>query len=203
MNRIHLSLTLVSLTIAYLLPVPAVGQCRVGCEPYDEPITCIHGGWYGGGYLLQPSAWLGGNRSYTYESSFEQNGCSHAMHQLLADINSAWIYFPNFGIGDISLFTGGPFPPHMYHQNGLEVDMRYIRLDGQNQPCDLTPDQGSPCPYDIVTTQFLINTISDEGFSRLVKIIVSPDAFLQPFAFELEEDDTGGHDNHFHVRMVK
>lgn len=91
----------------------------------------------------------------------------------------------------------------MYHQNGLEVDMRYIRLDGQNQPCDLTPAQGSPCPYDIVTTQFLINTISDEGFSRIVTIIVSPDAFLQPFAFELEEDDTGGHDNHFHVRMVK
>src|SRR5256885_874419 len=36
----------------------------------------------------------------------------------------------NYRPGDMSLINGGTFSPHVDHQNGLDVDVRYVRNDG-------------------------------------------------------------------------
>src|SRR4051794_32234168 len=41
---------------------------------------------------------------------------------------------PRIGIGDISLRGGGPMPPHVSHQRGLDVDIRLVRADGREAP---------------------------------------------------------------------
>lgn len=42
---------------------------------------------------------------------------------------------PRVGIGDLSRRRGGPFgPKHVSHQNGLDVDVYYPRLDGRERP---------------------------------------------------------------------
>ncbi len=42
---------------------------------------------------------------------------------------------PRLGIGDLSRRRGGPFgPKHVSHQNGLDVDVYYPRLDRRERP---------------------------------------------------------------------
>jgi Putative peptidoglycan binding domain len=95
-----------------------------------------------------------------------------------------------FSIGQISNKGGGPMPPHLSHRLGIDIDVRPMRKDGQNQP--VTIDDGQ---YDRALTTELIDlwwtnapvqavffndkTVIDEGLSRSVN----------------------GHGNHFHVRL--
>jgi len=93
-------------------------------------------------------------------------------------------------IGQISKRGGGPFPPHVSHRLGVDIDVRPMRKDGKNQPVSI--DEGQ---YDRDITTELIElwwqkapvmalffndpTVIAKGLSRFVK----------------------GHGNHFHVRL--
>ncbi len=62
------------------------------------------------------------------------------MNQLIADTGDEWYQLhasPRINVLDISRQGGGPFLPHGSHQNGLDVDIRYVRNDGQDGPLDL------------------------------------------------------------------
>lgn len=95
-----------------------------------------------------------------------------------------------FSIGQISKNGGGKFPPHLSHRLGIDIDVRPLRKDGQNQPVDIDDAQ-----YDRALTTELIDlwwtkapvqavffndqTVIDKQLSRAVS----------------------GHGNHFHVRL--
>lgn len=51
------------------------------------------------------------------------------MISLIATVGAQWYQnhpTPRIGVGDISLQNGGQFLPHSEHQNGLDVDIRYV-----------------------------------------------------------------------------
>ena len=61
------------------------------------------------------------------------------------------------GILDLSKQDGGAwYPDHICHQNGCEVDVRYIRNDGQEIPLNIKTDS---LHYDIDKTVVLINSL--------------------------------------------
>lgn len=59
-------------------------------------------------------------------------------------VGAAWdALHPNhpFSIGQISKEGGGDFPPHASHKVGLDIDVRPMRLDGKNEPVEITESQ--------------------------------------------------------------
>ncbi len=106
----------------------------------------------------------------------------------------------SIGVGDLSygdleyLYFGGPFEPHGSHQNGLDVDMRYMRTDGARSGINiaLCPDD-----YDNGKTQDLIDYL--EANANINVIYVDMDhAFLSGRYLE----HMSGHSDHIHVRIV-
>lgn len=98
-------------------------------------------------------------------------------------------------IGDISLRGGGRFPPHASHQNGLDIDLRYIRKDRQSRPLDL---RFEPQAYDASATKRVIDTFLEVCPVRL--IFIDSDRVQ----FPLEDPrifHADGHSNHVHVRL--
>jgi len=57
-----------------------------------------------------------------------------------------------FSIGQISKKGGGPFPPHLSHRLGIDVDIRPMRQDGKNAPVTIDEQQ----QYDRELTRELI-----------------------------------------------
>ncbi len=107
---------------------------------------------------------------------------------------------PRIGVGDLSKgdqYTqqfGGYFPPHKCHQNGLEVDIRYVRNDGNEGGLNVYTQ---PSLYDQSATVKLMNFLCWNG--DVVEIVVSRYAFVGGEV--ITEDTTTGHDDHFHVRI--
>ena len=105
---------------------------------------------------------------------------------------------PRIGIGDLSLRRGGDFGPevsggigHATHQNGLDVDVYYPRLD-RAERAPTSVDQ-----IDRGLSQALVDLFVDAG---AVVIYVGPNTGLggppeivQPLA---------NHDNHLHARIA-
>ena len=113
--------------------------------------------------------------------------------------------FPRIQISDLSLQNGGQFGVcgssngHCSHQNGVDVDVRYLRNDGLEQPLDLaTPDS---VKYDILRTADLfwcfmmdprvVLIYYDSARSGIRNRPSQPGLLI----------DQGGHSNHFHVRV--
>jgi hypothetical protein len=101
-------------------------------------------------------------------------------------------------VTDLSLRAGGLFRPHSSHQNGLDVDVRYIRADGRAAPLDI---RLQPDGYDPVATRGLI-----EAFIALcpVHVIFTDLDFLQFTNEDVARPvlmTARGHTNHFHVRL--
>lgn len=92
-----------------------------------------------------------------------------------------------FGVGDISLAGGMQTPDHHSHKNGLQVDIRPLRLDGRED--GVTWQQAG---YDKAGTEKLIETF--RTFAPVVQIFFN-DASI-PFVKKL-----ANHDNHFHVEL--
>ena len=105
---------------------------------------------------------------------------------------------PRVGVGDLGLREGGYFGPevgggigHATHQNGLDVDVYYPRLDRRERPPE-TPDQ-----VDVRLAQDLVDLFVAAG---AVTVYVGPNLPL-----------TGppgvvvplvNHDNHLHARIA-
>ena len=98
---------------------------------------------------------------------------------------------PPVVVGDLSRTDGGPFTDeHVSHQNGLDVDVYYPRLDGKLR------DPGTPANMDRRLSQDLVDRFVLAGAEM---VLVGPDTGLTgpsgvviPYA---------NHDNHMHVRF--
>lgn len=109
------------------------------------------------------------------------------IHEYARDHPSA----QRLGIGDLSRPRGGGFGPrHVSHQNGLDVDVFFPRLDRRERP----PDR--PNQIDRRLAQDLVDRFVRAG---AVRVFVGPNTGLggnprivQPL---------GGHDNHLHARI--
>ena len=95
-----------------------------------------------------------------------------------------------FSIGQISLRGGGPMPPHLSHRLGVDVDVRPMRKDGNNQSIVITDPQ-----YDRAMTTALIDLW---WRNAPVQLILFNDTTV--IAAGLSRPSPG-HGNHFHVRL--
>jgi murein endopeptidase len=103
---------------------------------------------------------------------------------------------PRVGIGDLSRPHGGDFGPrfgyigHATHQNGLDVDVYYPRLDRRERPPE------APAEVDVRLAQDLVNRFLRAG-AVLVYVgpnlpLYGPPGVVVPIPL---------HDNHLHVRI--
>ena len=100
-------------------------------------------------------------------------------------------------IGDMSLREGGVFPPHTGHQNGLEGDLRYVRIDRNRVPLDLRIE---PEAYDADATRTLFEVL----FNVCPVDFILVDRERIDFILDEQDDrifDSSGHANHFHIRI--
>jgi penicillin-insensitive murein endopeptidase len=92
-----------------------------------------------------------------------------------------------FGVGNISLAGGERFRPHSTHKDGLQVDVRPLRLDGNHVPVKYFSSG-----YDKEATSRLIELFQGHP---LVAMIFFNDKSI-PGVKELSH-----HDDHFHVQI--
>ena len=92
-----------------------------------------------------------------------------------------------FGVGNISRAEGIAFPPHKGHRNGLQVDIRAIRLDGEQKPVHY--DEAN---YDRRRTQILVDIIRAQAEVTVVY-------FNDPKVSGVSH--LKGHDDHLHVSL--
>jgi murein endopeptidase len=112
--------------------------------------------------------------------------------RVLADFERAHPGAPRVGVGDLSRPRGGDFGPrHVSHQNGLDVDVYYPRLDGVERP----PDH--PREIDRMLAQDLVDRFVRAGATR---VFVGPRTRLRgdPRIVQVLVH----HDNHLHVRLA-
>ena len=99
---------------------------------------------------------------------------------------------PRVGIGDFSRPHGGYFgPKHVSHQNGLDVDVYYPRLDGRERPPVRVAQIDRPLAQD------LLDRFVGAG---AVRIFVGPHTNLRGPASVVRV--LWNHDNHMHVRIA-
>lgn len=91
-----------------------------------------------------------------------------------------------FGVGDISLAGGPNHPEHGTHEEGIEVDVRPVRKDGQHIPVVWNDEKN----YDLDATSRLIGLF--HAYAN-VKIVYFNDPRI-PFV-----KNWPSHDNHFHA----
>ncbi|MCU0540805.1 MAG: penicillin-insensitive murein endopeptidase [Oscillatoriaceae cyanobacterium Prado104] len=111
--------------------------------------------------------------------------------QALRHVCSQWVQaFPNgprIGIGNISFAEGGPMPPHVSHQQGVDVDIAPVANTDEEIP--LTWDHPK---YSRQRTQQLVDLLRSNPILDIRTILFNdPDiAGVEPWQ---------GHDNHLHV----
>ena len=99
---------------------------------------------------------------------------------------------PRIGLGDASLQYGGDYwdchgNHHDQHQNGLEVDLRYVRNDNIESPVTI-----SSTAYDRPRTQQLVNLFLGLATGAGVTILSSDDQLQGVWV-------VGGHTDHLHI----
>jgi penicillin-insensitive murein endopeptidase len=98
---------------------------------------------------------------------------------------------PRLGVGDLSRPGGGWFGPrHVSHQNGLDADIFFPRLDRRERP----PDR--PNQIDRRLAQDLVDRFERAG---AVRVFVGPHTGLRGDPRIVQT--LAGHDNHLHVRI--
>lgn len=90
-----------------------------------------------------------------------------------------------FGVGNISLAGGGKYGKHDSHMNGLQVDIRALRLDGLHSPVTRFEHE-----YDRDATEKLIGLFYSHPSVRKVLFNDTTIPGVKPW---------DGHDDHFHV----
>jgi Putative peptidoglycan binding domain/Penicillin-insensitive murein endopeptidase len=148
--------------------------------------------------MLPPSPLSAGSRLgyVTSKPSNRQFGQPEAIRALQA-IAAAWLRVhpngPYLDIRDISFQGGGPMNGHISHQQGIDVDIRPIRRDGQ-QGLTTFNDASS---YSQVLTRELVELIHANLILK-VEFILFNDPALRPRVRPWHN-----HDDHLHVRFVK
>jgi hypothetical protein len=134
-------------------------------------------------------------------------GGKESTGRLIEIVGAQWTPNPRFGYLDVSRQLGGQFLPHDEHQNGLDIDLRYVRNNGTEGPLDFdNPTQASLYSRDL--TIQLLNLFATNG--TLDKIIVSPNAGISsadvPGVNVVIDNGTPTkareHQNHIHISLV-
>jgi murein endopeptidase len=111
--------------------------------------------------------------------------------RVLSDFRRAHPAAPRIGVGDLSRPHGGPFgPKHVSHQNGLDVDVYYPRLDRLER----APDRARQ--IDRRLAQDLVDRFVRAG---AVRVFVGPQTGLRGNPQVVQR--LAHHDNHMHVRL--
>lgn len=110
-----------------------------------------------------------------------------------------------FAVGDISQRGGGIWyhsydsdTRHDYHQNGTEVDVRYLRKDRAETPLHIGD---SPAAYDTVGTFDLMACFLARGEIAVIYADRDHLGFWNAPGDTLPLQHRPGHANHFHVRL--
>lgn len=146
------------------------------------------------GYFMLPQA---PEDAGYYVYGTPENGAGQDSHPALLSvlffIEREWqaIDSRKFGIGNISLAGGGKYGKHYSHQVGLQVDVRAIRLDGQQ----LRVDRFHHSLYDQKATAKLIALFRTHP--SVTQILFNDTEIPGVKSWE-------GHDDHFHegIRAV-
>jgi hypothetical protein len=101
---------------------------------------------------------------------------------------------PRIQIGDFSLINGGETDQHGSHENGLDVDIRYMRSDGQEAPVEITDDGH----FSRSLSQELITLFCNYS-DRVDLIFVGDEVFT---GCGLDYTKMSRHQDHFHLRIV-
>jgi murein endopeptidase len=118
------------------------------------------------------------------------------VEQLSIDYGVRFPIGPRLVVGDMSRRHGGPFGVeyggvgHASHQNGLDVDIYYPRLDGLEQP----PEK--PSLIDRRRAQWLVNRVARTAHF----VFIGPHTGLKPPNRHVQYLPSY-HDNHFHLRI--
>jgi murein endopeptidase len=116
--------------------------------------------------------------------------------RVLADFSAAHPRAPRIGIGDLSRPAGGDFgvryglPGHVSHQNGLDADLYYPRLDRRERPPRTVAQIDRPLAQDLVDR--FVRAGATYVFVGPSAGLVGPPKIVQRLAH---------HDNHLHVRL--
>jgi|GEM_PF-1062881 len=94
----------------------------------------------------------------------------------------------SFGVGNMSLKDGGPFPPHSSHRNGTDIDVRPMNSQGLQVG---GVSWRSPI-YDRAATQELVDTFYSTGLVRQIFFNDPRLEGVKPLA---------GHDDHLHIQV--
>jgi murein endopeptidase len=110
--------------------------------------------------------------------------------QVIEDYRAAHPNAPRVVVGDLSRRGGGPIDEHVSHENGLDVDVYYPRLDGKPLP------PSRVAQVDLKLAQDLIDRFVASG-AQVIFVgqhvhLHGPAGVVVPYP---------NHDNHLHVRM--
>lgn len=153
-------------------------------------------GWLERGVILPES----GPGFYTYDPYRQtppnREGRRHGTAALVRQIISlgqwweqAYPNAPRLGIGDLSNEGGGSFDLHSSHENGLDVDIRLPRADGNE-------GQSNPGNYDRRTTQAIVDHVVARGAEY---VFYGPNLDVRgPRGIVMTWPN---HDDHLHVRF--
>jgi len=162
-----------------------------------DPPACLHRGTHHNGTLEGDTSLVVGPGFYhflgTDAAGTDDRSCVESTHDDIQTVGQFWVG-TRMGVGDLSAVGGGNFPPHASHQNGLDVDVRYVRSDGVEGPFNFNADPAAR--YDQAETQELIDLFIAQGATA---IFVDARANIVDATGVVQTDN--GHFNHFHVRF--
>ncbi|MEM9290992.1 MAG: penicillin-insensitive murein endopeptidase [Acidobacteriota bacterium] len=179
------------------VPVAAIEPDPATCA---APV-CEHRGTPTNGSLVNDASLPNTGAGYYYfrggdAADTDDWSCADTIHADLATVGAGWpATRPRIGIGDLSLMGGGFWGDHTSHQNGLDVDMRYVRSDGQEAPVSFN-NPGTPAIYDQAATQEMVDALIAEG---AVLVIVDNRSGITGAVVQYENAQ---HHNHIHVRFA-
>ncbi len=162
----------------------------------------VAGGVYNDGCLIDgwqlPDSGVGYYHALGCDAPGTDNWGTADLIYLIQDVSQEWIirYSPgvNIGILDMSLQYGGLFQTgcrhHSAHQNGLDVDVRYVRLDNAEDPVNINDPV-----YDQDSSKKLMELFLEFG----AEIIFSSDTVLTQGIDGV--NFVPAHEDHFHVRL--
>ncbi len=162
-------------------------------DPY--PNSTSHGtpqnGSLSKGYLIVAATGF-----YVYGTSSKRyaNG---SLRALLEKVGSKWnedysAEHGKFGAGRASKKSGGEMPGAS-HENGLDLDLRYIRTDKAKKGVEITDSQ-----YDREASKSLIKLFLNHSS---VTHVFTSDGTLRNQLNDSRVQNWAGHDDHFHVRI--
>jgi hypothetical protein len=127
------------------------------------------------------------------DRAYRRYGSAKLIHVLLSvtrAFHEAHPDAPRLVIGDLSRYGGGPLDEHASHQNGLDVDVYYPRLDGREVAPTAVGQVDVPRSQELLS--LFLATHPEFVFVGPHLPLHGPSGVVEPLV---------GHDNHMHVRI--